>query len=576
MAIFSVLDFVAVLVAANAVYFFGLSIYRLYFHPLAKYPGPLLWRLTQWPEAKSAWAGRRHVDLQLLHEKYGDIVRFGPDKLSFRTAQAVNDIYTDRRANMVKTGWTHAGEMINPGITTHVVSDRQLHAAKRKLLNNAFSDRAMSNLDKYIVERIRDWCAYLAQTDGSNTEEKSAWSKDRDMGHWSTLLTIDVLGELCFGASFDAMKTGGCYIMELLISSSRFLQAVSDILPPSSTSKMLIDAKVCFLPPRELLFPFMKPHHLSAIGRATGAQNLINKVRFRQDIGKLVEKRFAVEKADAEKSEGDKRKDFFYYLLRAKDPQTGETFLPKDLVGEAALLVGAGSDTSSTALSALFFYLTRNERALKKLEEEIRTAFTDVEEIKYSARLTNLPYLRACIDEAMRMSPPVPGLLDRLVLPGGAMIDGRHIPAGTTVGVPIYAIHHNETYFPNSFSYIPERWIPGPESSATAGFTVTPTSVEVAKIAFHAFSSGPRGCVGKNMAYMELYTAVARVMFLFDTRLKEGDHTGEGGGGVEWATGEGRHRKDEYQLRDWLISDRVGPVVQFKSREGVELAAPAA
>ncbi|EXJ64918.1 hypothetical protein A1O7_01257 [Cladophialophora yegresii CBS 114405] len=575
MAVFSVVDFVVVLGAANVVYFIGLSIYRLYFHPLAKYPGPLLWKLTQWPEARSAWSGRRHVDLALLHEKYGDIVRFGPDKLSFRTARAVNDIYTDRRANMIKTGWTHTGEMINPGITTHILSDRQLHAAKRRLLNNAFSDRAMGNLDKYILERIREWCAYLAQPDDSDPEKKSSWSKDRDMAHWSTFLTIDVLGELCFGASFNAMKTEGCYIMELLISSARFQQAVSDIFPPSSNSTMLINAKVSFLPPRELLFPFMKPHHLYAIGRAVGSQELLQKVRFRQDIGKLVEKRYAVEKADAEKSEGDKRKDFFYYLLHAKDPQTGETFLPKDLVGEAALLVGAGSDTSSTAISALFFYLTRNERALKKLQDEVRAAFTDVEEIKYSARLTNLRYLRACIDEAMRMSPPVPGLLDRLVLQGGATIDGHHIPAGTTVGVPIYALHHNETYFPNSSSFIPERWIPGPESSATAGFLVTPTSVEVAKNAFHAFSSGPRGCVGKNMAYMELYTAVARVMFLFDTRLKEGDHTGEGGA-VEWATGAGRHRKGEYQLRDWLISDRVGPVVQFKRREGVELAAPAA
>jgi cytochrome P450 len=339
---------------------------------------------------------------------------------------------------------------------------------------------------------------------------------------------------------------------------------------------MLIISKVAFLPPRELLFPFMKPHHLMKIGRAIGAQSLLNKVRFRQDIGKLVEKRYAVEKADAEKSEGDKRKDFFFYLLHAKDPSTGDTFQPQDLVGEAALLVGAGSDTSSTAISALFFYLARNERVLKKLQEEVRAAFTDVEEIKYSAKLTNLPYLRACIDEALRMSPPVPGLLDRLVLEGGAMIDGHHIPAGTTVGVPIYAIHHNETYFPDSFSYIPERWIPGPESSATAGFLVTPTSVEVAKSGFHAFSSGPRGCVGKNMAYMELYTAVARVMFLFEMRLKAGDHTGEGGGAVEWATGEGRQRKGEYQLRDWLISDREGPVVQFKRREGVELAAPAA
>lgn len=298
-----------------------------------------------------------------------------------------------------------------------------------------------------------------------------------------------------------------------------------------------------------------------------GSKAILQKVQFRKDVGLFVEKRFALEKSQAEKSAdgASTRKDFFHYLLHAKDPQTGDKFLPKDLVGEAALLVGAGSDTSSTALSSLLFYLTRHPHALKRLQDEVRAAFADVEEIRYTTRLTSLPYLRACIDEAMRMSPPVPTLLDREILAGGAAIDGATYPPGTVVGVPIYAIHHHETYFPRSFEFVPERWIPGAESSAAAGFTVTPTSVAVAKAAFHAFSSGPRGCVGKNMAYMELLVAVARTAWLFDMRLKEGDHTGEGGKGGE----PGRERSGEYQLKDWLIASRDGPVVQFKRREGL-------
>lgn len=51
--------------------FVALAIYRVYFHPLAKYPGPLLAKLTQWAEARSAWQGRRFLDLHLMHEKYG-------------------------------------------------------------------------------------------------------------------------------------------------------------------------------------------------------------------------------------------------------------------------------------------------------------------------------------------------------------------------------------------------------------------------------------------------------------------------------------------------------------------------
>ena len=131
---------------------------------------------------------------------------------------------------MIKTGWTHAGAAINPSLNTHNLVDRELHAARRRLLNSAFSDRAMGGLDKYIVAQIRQWCAYLGQADENVpvTDEKPTWGKARDMAQWSTNLTVDVLGELCFGSSFDAMKQGGSYILDLLLASSRFQQAVSD------------------------------------------------------------------------------------------------------------------------------------------------------------------------------------------------------------------------------------------------------------------------------------------------------------------------------------------------------------
>ncbi|KAJ9503526.1 hypothetical protein LTR99_002288 [Exophiala xenobiotica] len=524
--------------AVTILYFVALAIYRIYFHPLAKYPGPILAKLTQWPEARSAWQGRRFLNLHLMHEEYGDVVRFAPNKISFRTTGALHDIYADRRANVIKTGWTYTGLRINPGITTQLLSDRQLHAARRRLLNNAFAEGALKNLEKYILANIRDWCNYLGESKDGD-EKESGWSKERDLGLWATLLTFDVLGDLCFGSSFGAMKNGFTYIQELIMSSSSFQQSIS------------------FLPIRELVFPLMKPKILLL----TGSKNIKQKVLYRQRIGALVQKRFALENANADKSDEDQRKDFFHHLLNAKDPETGEKFKPTDLVGEAALLVGAGADTSSTAMSACFFYLMRTPRALSRLQEQVRSAFGDVEEIKYGAKLISLSYLRGCIDEAMRMSPPVPGLLDRLVLPGGADIDGHTIPEGMVVGVPIYTIHHNEKYYPRPYEFLPERWIAGSDSSV-AGFDVTPESVEIARSAFNAFSCGPRNCVGKNMAYMELFVAIARTIWLFDIRLKEGDHTGEGGPGL----GLGRERSGEYQLKDWLISERYGPVLEFRKR----------
>lgn len=280
-------------------------------------------------------------------------------------------------------------------------------------------------------------------------------------------------------------------------------------------------------------------------------------------MASLVVKRNAMEQANAEKPANEQRKDFFHYLLHAQDPETGNKFLPADLAGEAGLLVGAGSDTSSGTISAFLFNMMHNERVYHKLQQEIRSAFDHVEEIKYTAKLAGLPYLRACIDETLRVAPPVPGILHRRILPGGAVIDGTAYPAGTVVGTAAYALHHNGSLFKDPFSFIPERWIVGSsDEDPSVPITVTEASVQLAKDSFWPFSSGPRGCVGKNMAYMELFIALGRLIWLFDIRLAGEERSGGGGPGK----GPGREREDEYQLEDKFVSDRSGPVLQFKRR----------
>lgn len=248
------------------------------------------------------------------------------------------------------------------------------------------------------------------------------------------------------------------------------------------------------------------------------------------------------------------RKDFFYYLLNAKDPETGHGFTPAELWGESNLLIIAGSDTTSTALASTFFYLVHNPQVLAKAVEEVRSTFEDVEEIVHGAKLTSCHYLRACIDEAMRMSPPVGGGLPRHVLPGGLTIDGTHYPAGIDVCVPHYTIHHNQNYYPDPFAYKPERWLPDVASPELAKYH------ELAQGAFCPFSIGPRGCIGKGLAYVEMTTTMARTLFLFDMRLEPGTSLGEGRPELEC----GRQRRGEYQLKDTFTSMKDGPLVQFR------------
>lgn len=250
------------------------------------------------------------------------------------------------------------------------------------------------------------------------------------------------------------------------------------------------------------------------------------------------------------------RKDFFYYLLNAKDPETGHGFTPAELWGESNLLIIAGSDTTSTALAATFFYLAHNTEILAQATKEVRNAFDNAEDIVHGSALTGCRFLRACIDEAMRMSPPVGGGLPRRILPGGLDIEGAHFPGGIDVCVPHYTLHHNASYFPSPFTYDPSRWLPDASSQELAQFH------DLALSAFCPFSIGPRGCIGKGLAYVEMTTVLARTLFLFDMRLAPGTTLGEGGPEME----EGRRRAGEFQLKDTFTSMKDGPFVQFRAR----------
>lgn len=170
------------------------------------------------------------------------------------------------------------------------------------------------------------------------------------------------------------------------------------------------------------------------------------------------------------------------------------------------------------------------------------------------------------------------------------MIDGHRFPAGTVVGVPHYALHHKEEYFPDPWAFRPGRWIvagdgvEGGTGEREGEGEGTAQSVVVAREAFCPFSVGPRGCVGKGMAYLELSVALARVVWLFDFRLaREGEGGGgdglggriggggSGGGGVGLGEGRpdaewGRRRRGEYQLFDAFVAMKDGPLVEFRAR----------
>ena len=145
------------------------------------------------------------------------------------------------------------------------------------------------------------------------------------------------------------------------------------------------------------------------------------------------------------------------------------------------------------------------------------------------------------------MSPAVPGLLPRLVLPGGLDIPALdlHVPAGVDVGTCTYAIHHHKDYVVEPFTYNPSRWLQRP-SAKTHTRHRSDSGVELQQViqpsedhktkdghlrreqeqeydalhsVFAPFSLGNRACLGKPLVYMEISIAIARLVWKYDMRL---------------------------------------------------------
>lgn len=177
-----------------------------------------------------------------------------------------------------------------------------------------------------------------------------------------------------------------------------------------------------------------------------------------------------------------------------------------EIDGNCAVLIVAGSETTTTALSATMYYLTQNPEAKAKVIKEVRSSFSSAEEIT-AISVNQLKYLPACFNEAMRKLPPAPAVFTRRVPREGAYIAGNWIPGGTHVGMCHFATNNSSLNFKDPEKYTPERWLGDPEYE------------DDARAAMQVFSVGPRNCIGQNLARLELRLLLSRVIWEFDWEL---------------------------------------------------------
>ncbi|KAI9925903.1 hypothetical protein ASPWEDRAFT_52761 [Aspergillus wentii DTO 134E9] len=448
----------------------GQGIYNVYFHPARHFPGPRLW--AAYHIFKDIICATGDIDLRLceLHAQYGPVVRISPDELSFRDEQAWKDIYAHPNylAKWPRFAFVHDKPDTPADIINSTHAD---HARIRRQLSHAFSEKALREQE----DRISSHISLLMDkiTDAAST------GSPVDMVKWYNLTTFDVISDLAFGQSFDSLIEG------------EYHPWVASVFNNIRTFNIIR----CFA-----TYPGAK----IIIGLLASADLRSSRQRHKEYTVSTVRSRLA-------KGTMEERRDFLSYTLKHKD-EGGMT--EGEIIRTASTLIMAGSETTATLLSGVTYFLGRNPEALRKVVAEVRNAFRSESEITFLNAAGRLPYMLACLDETLRLYPPAPFISPRLTPAGITKIAGYDVPGGMGVGVARLAAARDPQSFFQADRFCPERWL---ESAREEGSPF----YHDARGCFQSFLVGPGACLGRNLAYYEMRTILARILWRFDLRLSD-------------------------------------------------------
>ncbi|KAI3328827.1 cytochrome P450 [Ustulina deusta] len=443
-------------------YQIGLIIYNLFFHPLAKVPGPLLGRSTLLWRFWDTTSGKHHKHMLDMHAKYGHVVRVSPNELSFSTVQSYRDIYGVPPPGGQHCIKTEMYDIIGSGFkTADIASERdpQVHAQKKKHLTPAFSARALV-AQEAIIHRCLD--AFVAKIGPVSQRSPELGI---NMVSWFEMSAFDLFGEMSFGESFDCIAEEKHHFwIDMVLHHVREI-VIMDNVRRFGILKLF----------SQKLLPKLA---MSVLAKHT---------------------QYTRDKMQRRLNRESPRQDFFTNLVAKV--KAGEVDL-EEMTANASTLIIAGGETTATTSAATLYFLLKNPKALAKVTTEVRgrwASYTDID----SNSAQQLPYLQACINEALRLYPSGAQGFPRLS--PGRVIDGLWVPRGTEVYTCTWVASRNPDYWNRPDDFIPERW-------------TDPTSTDV-KAASQPFSLGYRACPGQSFAMLQLSLVFAKILYTYDLEM---------------------------------------------------------
>ncbi|KAI8722924.1 hypothetical protein NCS52_00437900 [Fusarium sp. LHS14.1] len=410
---------------------------NLFFHPFRKFPGPPLAKISRVWSRRANFQGLKYMRIHEAHQKYGAVIRIGPNELSFADPLAVRDIYTtndfqkEESFYFSKRGYEedHLFSFTNP----------EAHSQRRKLLSRGYSQRSLLAIEQELSTKIQ----IFLQVIGKDTAD----GKPVDIYNRVHLLSFDVVYRLLFGDDPKSLESGGEHKVLSYFRAWRPIFIYKEFWPQLE--------KIGIYLPGALGENFRKVKAWKEY-----SVDLIRKCRQNTVVTPF----------------------FRSVLYGEKDGYLGRPLTDSEVAEECMSGMFGGTGTTANTFVFLLWATLQHPGVVEKLKAELRAAIPNVGSVPDYQTCSRLPYLQAVINETLRVYPTIVAIIPRIAM-RDTSVAGVHIQKGTIVGVQNYTIHRWEPAFPDPERFIPDRWLDDEK-------------IEQRKEAFVPFSVGSRRCIG--------------------------------------------------------------------------------
>ncbi|KAF1912067.1 cytochrome P450, partial [Ampelomyces quisqualis] len=431
--------------------------------PLSRIPGPLSARFSRIWMVQHSIAGDMHTTMIALPKKHGKLVRTAPKEVSISDPTAIKIIYGAgtkfRKSDWYSVWQGHRKFDLFGG------RDEKVHGQHRRLISSIYSLDQLRKLEGGVDTAISFFIDKLEN--GSSV----------DMSEWAQLFAFDIIGEVTFSKPFGFLAAG---------KDDGSFKAIDEALVSATWIGQVL--WLCWWHDR--LMP--------VIGNWLGVNNRNGNLR-----------QFAAKECEARKGRKSERNDILTSLFAVKEAKPQE-FDDKSLLSMASSNIFAGSDTTGISIGAVMYNIFKHprckQRLLEEIEETVQKKGLDARKNMTFEAGFAMPYLQACIYEALRIHPAVGMSLPRVVPKDGFEIKGGYLPGGVSANP--WVIHRQKEIFGNDCeTFRAERWLERDRGQLDCFFL--------------AFGSGARMCLGRNLSWIEMTKLVPSILMRFDVELAD-------------------------------------------------------